>query len=294
MKPVSFATLLIFAVAGAAFCQTARRPLATIFQSKLAFAMAAPDSAPVSTGIVTASSGSPTIAQNTWIEIHGTNLADPAELAADNCNHVASGCDWSFADFSKGLPTSLAGVSATVNNKPAVVFYVSPTQVNVLAPLDDATGPVPVQVTTHFGQSPALTPTEAQTSPAFFVILASTGNYVAARHVDFSLLGPAALSVPGAPFTPAKPGELVLLYGTGFGQTSPPITAQTGFGSLPVLPTVTIGGLPAQVAGAAISGAGLYQINVVVPATAPDGDLPIVAIYNGVSTQTGALITVQH
>lgn len=65
-------------------------------------------------------------------------------------------------------------------------------------------------------------------------------------------------------------------------------------GTLPNPPTVTIGGLSATVAFAGVMAPGAYQINVMIPATAPDGDLPIIATYNGFSTKTGVNITVQH
>jgi uncharacterized protein (TIGR03437 family) len=56
---------------------------------------------------------------------------------------------------------------------------------------------------------------------------------------------------------------------------------------------VTIGNLPATVSFAGLSGPGLYQINLTIPPSAPAGDLPIVATYNSVSTQSNAVITVQ-
>jgi uncharacterized protein (TIGR03437 family) len=248
--------------------------------SVFAFTVSGAGPVPTITSINVTSSGASQIAQNTWIEIHGSNLS----LTTTDWTN------WDFAD--KGLPTTLGGASATVNSKPAVIFYASPTQVNVLTPLDTATGPVPVQVATQYGQM-AKQATETQVSPAFLVYSGTT--YVAARHYpSFSLLGPAALSVPGSTFAPAKPGELVLLYATGFGQTSPPITDQSkGQGNLlPAVPSVTIGGTPATVV-AGLSGPGLYQLNVVVPAGAPNGDLPLTASYNGGSTQT-AFITVQQ
>jgi uncharacterized protein (TIGR03437 family) len=37
-----------------------------------------------------------------------------------------------------------------------------------------------------------------------------------------------------------------------------------------------------------------FQFNVDVPSNVADGDQPITATYNGVSTQAGALLTVQH
>jgi uncharacterized protein (TIGR03437 family) len=220
------------------------------------------------------------IAQNTWIEIHGDNLSSSSQ-------------DWSGQDFSKGLPLSLAGVSATVNNVPAAIYYVSPGQVNILTPLDNSAGPVPIQVTTPAGKTSLVMPTMLPASPSFLAMDAA--GHVAARHSDYSLAGPASSSAAGYTFTPVKPGEVVLLYAVGFGQTSPPITDQLrGVGFLSTMPAVTIGGLPGTVQAAGISVPGLYQLNVVVPASAPDGDLALAALYNGVSTQAGIVLTVQH
>ena len=279
MKAISLATALIVAGAIPGFCQTPHRSLASIFNSKLAFYLPAPDSTPISTAVVNTAGGTPTIAPNTWIEIHGSNLAQTTMT-------------WDSWNFANGLPYALAGVSATVNNKPAVILYISPTQINALAPLDSAAGPVPVQVTTQYGKSTPLTPNEQVIAPGFLV---GVYPYVAALHLDYSLLGPASLTQPGYTFTPAKPGETVVLYAVGFGQTNPPITDQlSGAGPLPSLPSVTIGVLPATVTYAGLSGTGLYQLNVVVPLSAPNGDLALSALYNGVSTQTGVAITVHQ
>jgi uncharacterized protein (TIGR03437 family) len=71
--------------------------------------------------------------------------------------------------------------------------------------------------------------------------------------------------------------------------------SSTQTGSLTPLPSVTIGGTSANVTFAGINGApGLFQFNVVVPATAPNGDLALSATFNGVATQAGVSITVQH
>jgi uncharacterized protein (TIGR03437 family) len=237
-------------------------------------------SLPIVTRVVNTAGGIPTIAPNTWLEIHGTNLA-PATM------------DWSNWNFANGLPTALAGVSATVNDKPAVISYISPTQINVLSPIDTAAGPVAVQVTTPVGKSTPVNPIEQSTSPGFLVI--DSAGHVAARHLDYSLLGDASLSVAGYPFTPARPGETVLLYATGFGQTNPPIANQSAdAGALPILPSVTVGGLPAFVMYAGIAAPGLYQFNVGLPMAAPTGDLTLSATYNGNRTQTGVVIAIQR
>jgi uncharacterized protein (TIGR03437 family) len=251
-----------------------------------------PTNVPTISYIITTSSGSTNISQNAWIEVHGTNLSTGVSET------------WSNASFANGLPTNLGGTTATVDNLQAAIFYASPTQVNILAPLDSNTGLVPVVIATPNGSSTPTGVTEVQVAPALLVLDAA--GHVAAEHATppYPLLGPASLDQPGYPFTPGVRGETVIIYATGFGQTSPLFTNQivnTGLNAgspfplnLPTpLPTVTIGNLPATVSFAGLVSPGLYQLNVTIPASAPSGDLPIVAMYNGSSSQSTAVITVQ-
>ena len=232
--------------------------------------------------------GDPNIAENGWIEIKGTNLA-PASVGPN-------GMTWSNApEFASGtMPTQLDGVSVTVNGKPAFVYYISTSQVNVLTPLDNTTGPVPVVVTIGGVSSvPYYVNMEAD-APSFLLI--DSSEYIVATHADYSLVGPASLSVPGYPFTPAQPGETIVLYGVGFG---PPKTAlvdgsSSQSGPLPTLPEIKIGGVPATVTYAGLTSPGLYQFNVVVPNGAANGDNVVTCSYNGQSTPAGDLITVQQ
>jgi uncharacterized protein (TIGR03437 family) len=65
-------------------------------------------------------------------------------------------------------------------------------------------------------------------------------------------------------------------------------------GNLPTLPVVTIGGVQATVVFAGLSGApGEFQFNVVIPASLSAGDAAISASYDGATTQSGTLITIQ-
>jgi uncharacterized protein (TIGR03437 family) len=107
-------------------------------------------------------------------------------------------------------------------------------------------------------------------------------------------LGPADL-YPGVT-TPAKPGEIIVLYGNGFGPVGTPVTAGSvvQWGTLPALPIVTIGGIAAQVQFAGLVTPGEFQFNVVVPADTPPGDNVVSAIYNGVTTQSGVLLRVER
>jgi uncharacterized protein (TIGR03437 family) len=65
-------------------------------------------------------------------------------------------------------------------------------------------------------------------------------------------------------------------------------------GSLPELPVVKIGGATAEVRFAGLVSPGLFQFNVVVPPSVPDGDNVITATYKGLTTQTGVVLAVQH
>ena len=244
--------------------------------------------------ITSVTSGGPDIAQNTWVTIKGSSLV-PA-------NTPAAGANWNTApSFANGqLPTQLNGVSVSVNGKSAYVdFFCSATtspvcasdQINVLTPLDSLTGPVPVVVTNGTSASPPFTANLKTVSPAFLLLNAQ--GYIAATHADFSLIGPAAL-FPGVS-TPAKPGETILAYAVGFGLPTGAITggSSTQTGSLPVLPVCQIGGTNATVGFAGLISPGLYQLNLVIPTAAANGDNPIGCTYSGTSTPSGALITVQ-
>jgi uncharacterized protein (TIGR03437 family) len=200
---------------------------------------------------------------------------------------------WNSADFVNGkLPVQLDGVSVSINGKEAYVYFVSPNQVDVIAAADSATGPVPV-VLTNTGVPAAPVVAQLQpAAPAFFAM----GKYVVATHANGDLVGPPNV-LPGA--TPAKPGETVVVYGTGFGPTNEAadgivVSAHAG---LTALPSVTIGNTPATVTAAQRSAPGLDQISVTVPGL-PSGstgivDLPITAKVGESNSQGGLLITLQ-
>jgi uncharacterized protein (TIGR03437 family) len=235
---------------------------------------------PVISSVVSLTGSGRVIAPNTWISIYGTNLAPDVRV-------------WQGADFvNEQMPTQLDGVSVAVNGKPAFVEYVSGGQVNVLSPLDSTQGTVQVQMKNGGGTSAPYQAMEQSVTPGFFVF--GAGPYVAATHADGTYLGPSTL-YPGAT-TPARPSETISVYGTGFGQTTPPLVngSAAQMANLPSLPQVTIGGVPAFVQFAGVILPGLYQLNVVVPSSAQDGDNAISASYGGFATQAGLAITVHH
>ena len=236
--------------------------------------------APVITSVANAGGYETNIASATWVAIFGTNLSQlPAPYT------------WQYNDFVKNaLPTSIQGVSVTINGIAAYVYYISSTQINVLAPDDSTIGSVPVVVTVAGQASNSFTVQKNAFSPAF---LTFDNTNIVAQHLNYSLLAPPSL-YPNA--TPAAPGEEVVLYGVGFGPTNPAApTGQIVSASEPLANpvTMTIGGIAVTPVFAGLSASGLYQFNVTVPAGLASGDASVSATIGGYTTQTGAVITVQ-
>lgn len=224
----------------------------------------------------------PGIVPGSWLTIKGTNLSP---VASDT---------WDKAIVDGKLPTSLDGVSVNVGSKPAYVYFISPGQINVQAP-DVGTGPVPVTVTTPSGTSVSTTATVATQAPAFFLW---PGNQVVATRQDASLAVKNG-TFAGATTVAAKPGDVLILWATGFGPTNPPVAAGIQvpsdkiYNTNPV--TVKIGSADAQVFGAALSPgyAGLYQVAIQVPASMADGDYVIRATVSGSTSPDGVILSVK-
>ena len=180
-----------------------------------------------------------------------------------------------------------------MDGKLAAIHYISPTQINVQA-ADGISGPVQVVVTFN-GTSSAPFIAQAQTyAPAFFQW--GTSKYaVATRYPDNQYLGGPTL---GSQWTGVKRDDIVILWATGFGPTTPAIPAGTivdraSTVAAPV--TVSIGGVNAPVIGAALSVglAGVYQIAIQIPHGLPTGDVPLKATIGGVSTADNVLLYIQ-
>jgi uncharacterized protein (TIGR03437 family) len=234
-------------------------------------------------GVVDAAGFGKAIAPGTWVSVFGTALSATTRA-------------WRDADFVNGqLPTSLDGISVTINGKSAAVALISPTQINVLAADDTTTGLVPVVVKNTVGTSVAVLALQQTAAPALFEF--PGGKYAVGEHGDGSLLAGPALVQQGIPGTAAHVGETIVLFGTGFGATQPAISATalvTGLHPLahPEEFSVRIGGLDAAIAYAGLISPGLYQFNVVVPQVAA-GDQPVVAELRGLLSQSALLITIQ-
>lgn len=226
-------------------------------------------------GVFSAAAKVPGLTPGGWVSIYGANLS-------------ATTRTWSSADVvGDTLPTALDGVSVTIDGKRAAISFVSPAQLNVQVPDDTAQGPVPVVVTAGGVASESVLANMAAQAPSFFTF---DGVHVASTHADNTPLSAAAA---------AAPGEVIVLYGTGFGATNPATPAGLAVSSASPLPSpgslrISIGGAPAEVAFAGMTAPGLFQFNVTVPGTLADGDAAVVATINGAQTQDGAAIPVRR
>lgn len=230
-----------------------------------------------SDSVLTSFGGKSGFSSNTYVEIYGQNLATTQRL-------------WGGGDFSGvNAPTTLDGVSVTVNGKPAFIYYISPNQININTPEDTATGPVTVQVRSPLGVSNSVLINRSRLSPTLQTVpqfLVGGKQYVVALTPDFStFIGRPGL-VAGVNFTTAKPGDRIAIYALGCGPTSPPtqagvVAAQASALTLPY--RLRIGGQPAEVTFAGVVGGtiGLYQFNLIVPQVAA-GDQPIDLEIDGV------------
>ncbi len=242
---------------------------------------------------VNAGSHSGPFSPNSMVEIFGSNFQ-----AGSRTRLVGAG------DLGTGrFPTTLSCIAVEVNGVRAPVTYVQQDQINIQAPTLTTSGPVTVVVFGNAGKpnelrSDPATVTLQQAAPSFFTF--GVTKSIAAQFAGTASIVADPSVVPGAKV--AKPGDLVTLYGTGFGITSPALEAgqiASGIAGITAPLTVSIGGTTLAASDILYAGlspqsiSGLFQFNVRVPASTPDGDATVVITLGGVSTQAGATIPVK-
>ena len=250
--------------------------------SALLFAASIP-SPPIITAVANGASFQAGVVANSWVTIQGTGLAPKTD-------------DWSNSIVNGVLPTSVDGVSVTMGGKPAYVYFISPGQLNVLAP-DIPAGPISVTVTTAGGTSAAFATTASAYGPAFFLW---PSNQVVATRQDYSYAAKAG-TFAGATTVAAKPGDVIILWATGSGPTMPAAppgvsVPASGDYSTASAPVVTVNSIPATVYGGALApgSAGLYQIAIQVPSALADSDWPIQATIGSIASPAGTILSVHQ
>lgn len=227
-------------------------------------------------GVVNAASFAPFtagVAPGEMLTLFGANLAPHAEAAA-----------------TLPLPKTLAGVQVLVNGKPASMVFASPGQVSAIAPFSTE-GPIArLQLSNNGTFSKEVTVFVNVGAAGVFSASVNGSGTAAALHPDFS---------PVTEFNPAVPGESIAFYVTGLGAVNPTAADGAAGPSGPLSLaidgiTASIGGLDAfvQYAGLAPGFAGLYQVNVKIPAGSVNGSAAVaISGSDNYTSQTSVAIS---
>lgn len=209
------------------------------------------------------------VAPGTIVQIYGQNLAGQPGTAT-----------------ATPLPSKLNSTSVLIGGRLAPLYYVSPGQINAQIPFELSAGQ---QYQLIVNANGALsTPNPIQLSATAPGIAGFATGAIIAQHLDGSLV---------LDSSPAAPGEVIVFYLSGMGLTTQDVgtgaaSPSTTLASPVNPPTITVGGVPVTnilFAGLTPTLVGLYQVDFQVPATVPNGDLPLVLTQTDGSSNTAVL-----
>lgn len=202
--------------------------------------------------------------------------------------------------YGHNFATGSGSLNVTINGRTALVIAADFRQINLITPDDTFLGEASVIVKTAAGSATTKV-TLAPFAPAFCLL--GDGRNASGRIVppnvtvpsfasldlptSWSLLGPAETFSFAT--TPARPGDAIALYGSGFG----PPAFLSPFGTLSPFPVaITIGGKRARVISTEPAPDGLTRLYIVVPEL-PPGAHPLRAQIGGIFTPEGPVVTIR-
>jgi uncharacterized protein (TIGR03437 family) len=245
----------------------------------------------------------PTLSRVTNAASYATNAISPGEiitLFADDPTHPIGPATPArlTLDANGNVATTIGAVQVTVAGYNCPMIYASASQVSAVVPYEVKIYSSASVLVKYLGQgSNGILMNVVTTAPGLFTTNASGTGPGAILNSDLSVNTAA---------NPAARGDIVVIYMTGEGETSPGgVTGKvTTVASPPapltpgplLQPSVTIGGQPASwtFAGEAPGFvSGVMQLNVVVPTNIAAGDQPIVVTLGGVPSQQGVTVSVK-
>jgi len=198
----------------------------------------------------------------------------------------------SLLDDSGLVDTMLAGTRVLFDGVAAPILYASAQQILAVAPyLLSGQATTHIEVEFNGAKSPGIDIPVVASAPGVFTMDSSGQGQACISNQDYS---------PNSVSTPAAPGSVIAIYGTGEGQTDPPgVDGLLASDELrtPALPiAVTIGGQPAQVlyAGSAPGlVAGIFQVDALVPGGLNSGAAaPVILTVGDASSAPGVTVAV--
>ena len=177
------------------------------------------------------------------------------------------------------LDTQMGGARVLVNDVPAPLFYVAYNQINFQLPFETSPGQATIRVERDGQKGNATYVTVAASAPR--VLRTWIKDYGVVVNQDGSLV---MATTVGIPSHPAKPGDVLVIWGSGLGQSTPPLA--TGAGAPGTEPLARVPNVRVRLgtrffddnvvvipdyAGYAPFLVGSFQINFKVPENAPKG-----------------------
>jgi uncharacterized protein (TIGR03118 family) len=187
--------------------------------------------------------------------------------------------------------TTLGGTTVTINGTPVPILYTQADQANILVPWG-ITGTTATIVVTSGTTTVTTTAPIAATAPGLFTSGGTGSGATIALNQDGTV---------NSATNPAAAGSVVVFYLTGLGLTDPAgvdgaISSETVISEALASVTATIGGQTAPVvfAGAAPGEIScVMQVEVMVPAGAGTGAVPVVVSAGGATSQAGATVSLK-
>ncbi len=219
-----------------------------------------------------------TLAQGDFPALFGEQLTTGPPLVSSNAPY----------------PTTLGGATVFINDQPVPLYYVSANQINFLIPYEAAVGDATLRVDRDGQRGNTVSIKIAKSSPKLLLAANTAGQVVSG-------------AIAGA-VQPVHAGDVLVLYGFGFGATTPAVPSNSATPASPlsqVPGTNTVffgaGGLfskpvstPPQFIGLSPTFiSAFYQINVQVPANAPKGTAVPVYIQGDAGTTNELLLNIQ-
>ena len=223
------------------------------------------------------------------------NLVSPGEIVSlfGNGMGPASGVEAGL-DANGRFPTSLAGVRVLFDGIAAPLLYARADQINAVAPFGLAgKSSTQIQIEYQGIQSDSLNTRVAALNPGVFTVDSSGTGQAAALNEDGTV---------NSPSNPARPGSIVVLFGTGAGALNPTPQDSSVIQGTPPLAPPTMAFIGAGCMGDVLySGsaptlvAGVIQVNVRWPADprCGTGNVPVILLVGGAPSQDLATVSIR-
>jgi uncharacterized protein (TIGR03437 family) len=192
------------------------------------------------------------------------------------------------------IGTSLANVQVTFNGYAAPILYAGSGQINAIVPYELA-GAANASVVVTFGsaRSNSVTLPVVSSAPGIYSASATGTGGGAILDANYHLVSSS---------NPVGAGDIIQVFGTGQGQTTPagvdgliePLSLPLP--ALLLAPAARIGGIPATIdyIGAAPGlVAGALQVNVVIPPGLPSGPASLVLMIGDNGSQNGITVAIK-